>query len=1014
MDTTDLGGAAEYTLFGAEGNGDKQFNAPLGMAFNHDKTEIFVADFLNNRVQVLNYHRGTGGLTFKHTISDKVDGAGNKHDHPLNHPIGVALLGDLIVVADRDNSKVCGFMCVEPFDFLSEYDVYSPCSVAVDKHGSIFAYDSVNFRIAKYNNDDREYICNKGKGTANGQLRESGTLAFDKEGNLVVADEKNNRVQVLNSSNGTHIRTITGISDGRGGQLSGPCGIAFTDDGKNIIIADWGNNQVRVLTYADGKIEKSFGGAKGDKEGEFNGPYGVLVDDENGRIIVSEELNHRIQVIHNALPPKKVEDKSSLVPSTSKYPGLEDAIRNAITAFSTSLGDHEYAAILIQLNEKIDKDRNRLNNPELLLSELLKKVTKPPNVLKRKKVNTAEPKPVSKQMSVDEVTNFISSQKDAIFVVTGGSFNPPHNGHIGMFQKAYEALIKEGKIGDGKKVYGVMVPASDKWIEDKLCKEVTPDTRKVGEEPRNCNKTEFAAKESQAAINSKRIQVAQRVGLCKLSCDSYDWTDSANFNASNMIVVNENGDGEEFTSAKNTYYLCGSDYYKDTSKIKFICVLRKGDVKRDTNLVKKDGKTIPIKDTDIIIEDDGVDNDASSTMLRNILTKINSVVIEGDKLRGEIPSNRDELLKLISIPVLRRLLDLNYILTDPVKSKQILEFMGINLDAPDATSSNDTSIKLKGKAGVKSNGHRSLANMGQTCYMNAALQLIYSMSELKGSTHIPELEAYLSKMDAGVVSDDINLAETLYARAKTGGFVSKRTFNMQEDSSELLVALLGIDAFNKTLVKFTIIDSVHTTTDNTKNKSDCRTQTGVVTHAQYANMPDSIKADIIYIPSISQDLQIFNLPIGTSDSVFNSMNLQKKTVLDEASKINSLKHAPCSNISNTTISTQSVIIPGNTQRYFIVSLNRFSTGDKITKSIELTNAEVTLGNIKFKIKGCISHHGSTKDEGHYTYVSFEGGNPKTVYDDHNIVEYATYNKNIPNRTVDTTGYVLLFEREEIR
>ena len=656
-----------FTTFGSNGTGNDQFNVPLGMAFNRDKTEIFVADRDNNRVQVLTYDRKTGGLTFKRTISDKVD---DDKQCTIKHPTGVAFWlssdQEVIVVADRNNSNICAFSCVEPFKCLGEHDVTTPCSVAVDKDGTLFAYDTTNCRIEIFMNDGtNKYICEKTRADDPNNLGGWGTLAFDNNDQLVVADEQNNRVQVL-KTDGTYIRTITGTISGgkRGGQLNRPCGIAFTEDGKNIIIADYGTDQVRVLTYADGKIVKSFG-AKGSGLGQFNGPYGVLVDDENSRIIVSEENNHRIQVIHNALPKKtaKVVVKPSLVSGKSKYPRLEEAIRNAITSFSTSLtsGDDEYAKILTQLNEKIDEDR----------------------ILKTKDEDDDDeleiPKLESQQLSKNKVTGLITNEKDAIFVVTGGSFNPPHNGHIGMFQKAYDALMKV-TINKGKKVYGVMVPASDRWIDGKLCKE-------AHEKPDKCTDFELADEKSKAAIKSKRIQLAERVNLCKLSCDSYEWTsDPTKFNASNMIVVNESAQGEDFTNKPNTYYLCGSDYYKDTSKIKYICVLRTGDTRVGTNLLQasKDGKpSVLIKATDIIIEG-GEDNDASSTMLRDILTKI----------RDDIEYDAEEPItkNLLTKQVYCELLKMGYIVGE--KGKEIADSLKCSeLDLRDDTGDKDTDDK---------------------------------------------------------------------------------------------------------------------------------------------------------------------------------------------------------------------------------------------------------------------------------------------------------------------------------
>jgi hypothetical protein len=373
------------------------------------------------------------------------------------------------------------------------------------------------------------------------------------------------------------------------------------------------------------------------------------------------------------------EDKVAAVEKlTKKRLKIKDAIDTAIQKFSEKLKegtDTKYASILTELSGKISKVRTEIDT-----SLVVKTKTGNPPIPEVKK---PEPKLGSIEMTKDEVNSFITQHnEDAIFVVTGGSFNPPHNGHIGMFQKAYEAL----KDKEGKKVYGVMVPASDRWIENKLCKE-------AHENPDKCTEHELADEKSTAAIKSKRIMLANRVDLCKLSCDSYEWTDKGKFGAENMIVVNDpiGAQGEEFTSQPNTYYLCGSDYYASNGAgpYKFICVLRAG-VRRNTggraNQIHFDKAPITgdtrtsfdVKATDIIIEADGVDNDASSTMLREMLTKINSVVVRDDEL-GDIP-NGNELLKLISIPVLRKLLDLRYILTDTEKNKKVLGIMGINFD----------------------------------------------------------------------------------------------------------------------------------------------------------------------------------------------------------------------------------------------------------------------------------------------------------------------------------------------
>ena len=1057
-----------FTAFGKQGVENEQFNAPLGMAFNRDKTEIFVADRDNNRVQVLTYDRETGKLTFKHTI-DKISDVRGGGTIGFGKPMGVAVgqykdstdkdLNVLIVAVPTAN-QIYLFNCFDPYNYMGSLDMTSPVSVAIDKDYTIFAYDSSNCRIGTIDRArTNKYICEKTIENDPNNLGDWGILAFDKEGNLVVADEANHRVQVLKSSNGAHIRTITG-----GDQLKLPCGIAFTEDGKNIIIVDYGNDQVHVLTYADGKIVKSFGSTKGNDLGQFNGPYGVLVDDETGHIIVSEEGGHRIQVIHNALPKKsvKVEVKPLTSSKKSKYPGLEVAIREAITAFITSEGlGAEYKGLLEQLNKKIDEDRTRVNDPDSELARLLIKVTKKVGSKGKKEKTTTtkklETKLESRQLPKEQVKTIITKhEKDAIFVVTGGSFNPPHNGHIGMFQKAYEALKDKGK-----KVYGVMVPAEDSWIEGKLCKEEHPDTIT---EVRKCTPAELTDKRSQAAIESKRIKVTQRVNLCKLSCDSYEWPDKSKFGAENMIVVNQSADGEEFTSAENTYYLCGSDYYKDVESIKYICVLRKGDTRAGNNLVRKGkaGKTsVPIKATDIIIEGSDIDNDASSTMLRNILTKIHNARI-GEMYDAGEPITK----KLLTKQVYCQLINMKYIVVDTEKCKSILVLLACG-------GSNDTDIKLRGITGVTTDGGRSLCNIGSMCYMNAALQLFYSMPDFRNAIKTPTnpLTEYLNAMDGGVSCDQARqLARALYDLAQGGAggnAFTTRSFNNQEDASELITTVLSAIVFDtsKDSMRFNSSTALVYT-----GSEDIKTACIQLDENALKIVPEPEKPTLVSLrPLFPGDTLLLPVTDGantltTFEQVFdayrNSSTDREATVDDssialagnnltdpngiifslpgcmmtkitkdaESKPFKVLKPLcnPLIGVENsssdhkpyklTQLKDKTYISLGPTQKYFIVILKRtISDGKegqiKLKHAVDLENATINIGDRQFTITGCVCHHGDSPNSGHYTYVEFTNGKPTTVYDDHNIVKYATYLETVDrNRTVDTEGYVLLFER----
>ena len=71
-------------------------------------------------------------------------------------------------------------------------------------------------------------------GAGNGHFNSPVFCALDDEGNLVVSDQGNHRIQVLRYSDGAHLRTI-GSQGAGNGQFSSPVGIAF--DGAGHILA---------------------------------------------------------------------------------------------------------------------------------------------------------------------------------------------------------------------------------------------------------------------------------------------------------------------------------------------------------------------------------------------------------------------------------------------------------------------------------------------------------------------------------------------------------------------------------------------------------------------------------------------------------------------------------------------------------------------------------------------------------------------------------------------------------
>jgi tripartite motif-containing protein 71 len=128
------------------------------------------------------------------------------------------------------------------------------------------------------------------EGGEDGQLCRPWGVCCDIDGNIIIADRSNNRVQIFRPD-GTFYRKF-GKQGSEAGEFDRPAGIA-SDDMRRIIVADKDNHRIQVFK-TDGEFLFMFG-EKGSKQGQFNYPWDVDVNSE-GQIIVTDTRNHRIQL----------------------------------------------------------------------------------------------------------------------------------------------------------------------------------------------------------------------------------------------------------------------------------------------------------------------------------------------------------------------------------------------------------------------------------------------------------------------------------------------------------------------------------------------------------------------------------------------------------------------------------------------------------------------------------------------------------------------------------------------
>ena len=165
----------------------------------------------------------------------------------------------------------------------------SPTGIAVDGNGNILVADTGNGRIEKFSPTGMFLSIIGTKGNGHGQFGDPNGIAIDHSGNIYVAEvAANHRVQKL-APDGTFIAEWKGPEPG----FYGPRRIAIGPD-DSIYVDDQGHTRI-VKFSPDGQVLSVWGSA-GSRDGQFNDPTSVAVDHTTNKVYVADPLNKRIQV----------------------------------------------------------------------------------------------------------------------------------------------------------------------------------------------------------------------------------------------------------------------------------------------------------------------------------------------------------------------------------------------------------------------------------------------------------------------------------------------------------------------------------------------------------------------------------------------------------------------------------------------------------------------------------------------------------------------------------------------
>jgi len=167
-----------------------------------------------------------------------------------------------------------------------------PTGIAVNEEtGELIVVDTLGSEILRYDIDTFQFKGRFGvEGKAQGMLHSPTNVTISSDGNIIVSDTLNFRIQVFSPD--YTFQNAFGEPGNAPGYFSRPKGVASDSDG-NIYVVDALFDNVQIFDR-NGRHLMAFGGP-GYEYGKFWLPSGIFID-SNDRIYVSDTFNKRVQV----------------------------------------------------------------------------------------------------------------------------------------------------------------------------------------------------------------------------------------------------------------------------------------------------------------------------------------------------------------------------------------------------------------------------------------------------------------------------------------------------------------------------------------------------------------------------------------------------------------------------------------------------------------------------------------------------------------------------------------------
>jgi len=279
--------------WGSKGSGPGQFRDPTGLAVAGN--EVFVADARNGRIQVFDFNG-----KFKREF-----GKPGKKPGEMKRPMNLRIVGNELYVAEYWNDRIQVFgldgtshRIIGGRSGSGPGQLNAPGGIAVAANGDLLVADFYNQRIQRLTADGhfiRQWGTTKKVGIGAGQFNYPTDVALAKDGTIYVGDGYNDRVQAFKADGsfwkkwgGPFAMNIFGPFRG---WFTTVTSVALDPTG-NVFVADFYNNRVQKFTR-NGSFLTAFG-AKGKGPGQFTHVTAVAVADD-GTVFVADFGNNRVQ-----------------------------------------------------------------------------------------------------------------------------------------------------------------------------------------------------------------------------------------------------------------------------------------------------------------------------------------------------------------------------------------------------------------------------------------------------------------------------------------------------------------------------------------------------------------------------------------------------------------------------------------------------------------------------------------------------------------------------------------------